>query len=113
VKILSSTKKIIPAKSCVNNPRIATSPDAIGAKAPKEGSSDVKKSSPALSLENMKKTPKTRKVGVLIGNGFNGTDVTSVLDTLKEKGVQPEIVSEKLGNVKGSDGKELGSITHF
>ena len=91
----------------VNLELAKTVAEAIGANEPKDGGSDVKKSSPALSLENMKKTPETRKVGVLIGNGFNGSEVTAVLDALKDKGVQPEIVSEKLGKVKASDGKEF------
>ncbi|MDQ0221005.1 catalase [Peribacillus cavernae] len=80
---------------------------AIGAVPPKEGGSEVTKASPALSQLNTKKKPDTRKVGVLLGNGFNGSEVQSVLEALKAKGIQPEIISDKLGKVKGTDGSAL------
>ncbi|HEX7065442.1 MAG TPA: catalase [Bacillales bacterium] len=81
--------------------------DAIGANPPKEGGSEVTKSSPALSQENTKKKPDTRKLGVIVGDGFDGADVVSVLDALKAEGIEPEVISDKLGKVKGSGNKEL------
>ncbi|WLR52059.1 catalase [Bacillus tianshenii] len=79
----------------------------IGAVPPEEGGSSVTKSSPALSQENTKKKPATRKVGVIIGNDFNGEDVTQVLAALKAEGVNPEVVSDELGTLKASNGAEL------
>lgn len=79
----------------------------IGAMPPKGGGSNVTKSSPALSQENTKKKPDTRKVAVILTNGFNGPDVKFVLDKLKAKGVQPEIISEALGEVQGTGGIKL------
>ena len=70
-------------------------------------SSEVMKSSPALSQVNTKKRPETRKVGVIISNDFNGADVLEVLKALKAEGIQVEIISDKLGTCKGSDGTEL------
>ncbi len=58
-------------------------------------------------MDNTVKKPDTRKVAVIIADDFNSKEVTSVLDELKEKGVQPEILSNKLGEVKASDGKTL------
>ncbi len=81
--------------------------DAIGATPPQKGGSEVTKSSPALSQENTKKKPDTRKVGVIISHDFNASDVVSVLDGLKAEGIQPEIISDKLGKIKGSDNTEL------
>ncbi|WP_100406946.1 catalase [Bacillus solitudinis] len=81
--------------------------EAIGANPPQGKDSGVTKSSPALSQENTKRKPATRKVAVVISSGFNGTEVKPVLDALKEVGIQPEIVSEKLGAVKGMDGVVL------
>lgn len=83
--------------------------DGIGA-APPQGEvseSEVMKSSPALSQINTKKRPETRKVGVIISNGYNGADVSEVLKALKAEGIQVEIISDKLGTCKGSDGTEL------
>lgn len=80
---------------------------AIGARQPEAKPSDITKSSPALSMENTKKLPNTRKAGVIIGEGFNGTEVSRILEGLKAKGVQPEIISDKLGSLKGTDGVVL------
>ncbi|KZZ84094.1 catalase [Bacillus sp. SJS] len=80
--------------------------EAIGVTSPQQGGSNVTKSSPALSQEKTKKSPETRKVGVILDDGFNGPEVSSVLDSLKAKGIQPEIISSKLGKLKGTDGSE-------
>ncbi|MEL3974017.1 catalase [Rossellomorea oryzaecorticis] len=81
--------------------------EAIGAKIPEGPGSKVTKSSPALSQENTIKKPHTRKVGVIVSNQFDGADVSAVIDNLKEEGLKPEIISNKLGVLKGVDGKEL------
>lgn len=80
---------------------------AIGAKPPEGTGSSVTKSSPALSQENTKKKPDTRKVAVLIGSDSYGAEVKDVLQFLKKVGIMPEIVSEKLGVIKGADGTDL------
>jgi catalase len=81
--------------------------EAIGAKIPEGPGSKVTKSSPALSQENTIKKPHTRKVGVIVSNQFDGAEVSTVIDNLKEEGLQPEIISNRLGVLKGVDGKEL------
>lgn len=80
----------------------------IGALPPESGGSNITKSSPALSQENTKKRPETRTVAVVITNGFNDAEVNYVLETLKAAGIQPAIISEKLGKIKGSNGTVLG-----
>ncbi|WP_431803989.1 catalase [Halobacillus andaensis] len=79
----------------------------IGCNVPESGGSDVTKSSPALSQENSPKKPDTRTVAVLVADGFNGSEVSSILTALKDQGAEPEIISEKLGTVKAADGTEL------
>ncbi|NLP49697.1 catalase [Bacillus sp. RO1] len=80
---------------------------AINATKPSGSGSSVTKSSPALSQENTVKKPATRKVGVIISNDFQGKEVASVLKSLKAEGILPELISAKLGKVKGSGGVEL------
>lgn len=87
--------------------------DAIGIEPPENGGSDVTKSSPALSQENTIKKAATRKVAVLLANGFNGREVSEVLNTLEADGVEPEIVSEKLGKITGADGTEIAADHTF
>ncbi len=81
--------------------------EAIDATPPKGRGSSVTKSSPALSQENTVKKPATRKVGVIISNDFHGKEVASVMESLKGEGMQPELISSKLGMVTGTGGVEL------
>ncbi|XQY91841.1 catalase [Metabacillus sp. HB246100] len=79
----------------------------IGITPPEVRGSGVTKSSPALSQENSTKSPKTRKVAVLVDQEFSSKEVKRVLDVLSEVGIQPEVVSSRFGVLKGADGTEL------
>ncbi|MDN3448723.1 catalase [Planococcus sp. APC 3906] len=79
----------------------------VGAVPPESGNTEIGKTSPALSQENTIKTPATRKVGVLLGDGFEDKEVSKVFDALKAKGLQVEIVSEMQGMVTGKNGGEF------
>lgn len=81
--------------------------DHIGAERPTGSNVPVSTSYPSLSQENTPKFAYTLKVGVLIGNGFNGNEVKSVLNVLQQYGVFVVIVSETLGTVTGDDGTKL------
>ena len=79
----------------------------IGVAASKAKGSDPKlpegaaAASPALSLENQpKNTIATRKVGVLVADGYSHADVTAVETELMSQGAVVEFVSVKLGPVK-------------
>ncbi|MGR9048185.1 catalase [Halobacillus faecis] len=79
----------------------------IGVTPPQSGGSEVKKSSPALSQANTVHKPSTRKVGVILANGFNGKDVTQALKELASEGIMTEIISDKQGMLQGDDRSEL------
>ncbi len=81
--------------------------DNIGVERPKGTNVPITESSPALSMANTPHYANTQKVGVLIGNGFDGREVRQVLSTLRRNGVFVEIVSQKLGTVSGDDGTQL------
>ncbi|NLJ78442.1 MAG: catalase [Tissierellia bacterium] len=81
--------------------------DNIGVRRPEGSNVPVSKSSPALSMANTPHYAYTQKVGVLIGNGFNGNEVRNVLNLLENYGVFVEIVGEKLGSIMGDDGTRL------
>ncbi|WP_093857572.1 catalase [Tenuibacillus multivorans] len=91
----------------VDKEMACTIADNIGVDRPKGSHVPVSKSSPAISQANTPHYAFTQKVAVLIGDGFNGREVTSVLDLLQQNGVFIDIVSEKLGTVTGSDGATL------
>ena len=79
----------------------------IGVTPPQTGGSNVTKSSPALSQANTVHKPDTRKVGVILANGFNGKDVKQTLEQLSSEGIMTEVISDKQGTLQGEDGTEL------
>lgn len=81
--------------------------DNIGVDRPKNTNVPVTKSSPAISQANTPHYAYTQKVGVLIGDGFNASEVLSTLDILEDYGVFIDIISEKLGHVTGDDGTKI------
>lgn len=107
VKSKSVQKQVVDMFANVSHELATAFADAIGVTPPAERKNSVTKSSPALSQENTVKSPKTRKLAVIIGQQFDGIEVTSVLNALTKDGVQAEIISDKLGTVHGSNGTEL------
>ncbi|RKD21713.1 catalase HPII [Ammoniphilus oxalaticus] len=81
--------------------------DNIGVERPSGTHISVSTSYPSLSQANTPRYANTLKVGVLIGDGFNGKEVTSALQFLQKNGVFIEIISEKLGFVTGADGIKI------
>ncbi|MBB6693316.1 catalase [Cohnella xylanilytica] len=84
--------------------------EAIGAVPPREGGSKETRRSPALSLMNTAKSPKGRKVAVLLGEDFDGAYVRAVMDVLQAAGVRAEAVAGRLGKHRGADGFELEAV---
>lgn len=81
--------------------------DNIGVHHPTGSNVPVSTSYPSLSQENTPRYAYSQKVGVLVGNGFNGNEVKNVLDLLEKYGVFVVIVSETLGSVRSNDGSTL------
>lgn len=78
--------------------------EGVGVNPPTGEQSTVTASSPALSQANTVRVPQTLRVGVLIGNDFNGAEVKAAVRTFRDYGVTVDIVGEKLGTVRGADG---------
>ncbi|WP_026905731.1 catalase [Paucisalibacillus globulus] len=81
--------------------------DNIGVRRPSGSNVPVSTRYSSLSQASTPKYAFTQKVGVLIGEGFHGSEVTHVLNHLQQCGVFVEIISERLGTVNGSDGTTL------
>lgn len=79
----------------------------VGVNKPTGEQSTVTASSPALSQANTIKLPQTLKVGVLIGNGFDASEVNNVLKTFKKFGVRYRIIAERIGKVESKEGVQL------
>ncbi|RDW19359.1 catalase [Oceanobacillus chungangensis] len=104
VKSMSVRQQIVDMYANVSLDLARAFSKKIGAAPPKTGGSNVTKASPALSQENTIFTPSTRKVAVILTNGFNGPEVKYVLERFQASGLMPEIISENQGEVKGRNG---------
>jgi len=87
--------------------------DKIGVEQPKGNNVPVTKSTPAFSQANTPHYAYTQKVGVLIGDGFNGSEVIRTIQTLEQNGVFFDILSDTLGVVTGSDGTKIEANETF
>jgi catalase len=103
----SVRQKVVDMYVNVDSEMARTIAENVGVKPPSGDHVPVTDSSPALSQMNTPHYAQTMRVGVLIGNGFNGQEVKKVIDFLKEQGVFVDIVSEKLGEITGADGTKL------
>ncbi|MFS0643874.1 catalase [Siminovitchia sp. 179-K 8D1 HS] len=107
VKSKSVRQQNVEMWANVDKEMACTIADHVGVKRPKGSHVPVSKSSPALSQLTTPHYAYTQKVGVLIGDGFNGEEVSHVLDTLAKNGVFMDIISEMLGTVTGADGTKI------
>ncbi|MUV38270.1 Catalase [Lentibacillus sp. JNUCC-1] len=81
--------------------------DHIGVDRPSGSQVPVSTKYPSLSQAFTPSYAYTQKVGVLIGDGFDSSEVSQVLSTLKQYGVFVVIVSDTLGSVTGADGTRI------
>ncbi|WP_226660154.1 catalase [Guptibacillus hwajinpoensis] len=106
LKSKSVQQQVVDMLTNINLDLAQTVAQNVGAKEPEQGGSDITKTSPALSQLNTTFTPDTRKVGVIVDDGFNGEELIQVLNELKEKGIKPELISDKRGVKTATDGAE-------
>ncbi|WP_040285896.1 catalase [Sporosarcina koreensis] len=85
----------------------------IGVEPPKTKNVDVDTQYASLSQLNSPHSAKTMKVGVLVGEGFNGREVKKTLEAFMENGILFETISEKQGMLKADDGTELEVLKSF
>jgi catalase len=70
--------------------------------------------SPALSqLNTVMSTIKTRRVAILLADGFDGADLAAVRAALEAEGAVVEIVSTRLGAIKDAAGGEATATATF
>lgn len=87
--------------------------EGVGVNPPTGEQSPVTASSPALSQANTIHVPQTLRVGVLIGNDFNGVEVKAAVRTFRNYGITVDIVGERLGLVRGADGLKVMTNATF
>ena len=85
----------------------ATFAEHLGVDSPLNTNVPESRSSPAISMATTAHTAATQKVGVLIGEGFKGSEVSGVLSLLENQGVFVDFIGEKLGPVTGDSGSRV------
>ncbi|MCF3942845.1 catalase [Oceanobacillus alkalisoli] len=81
--------------------------DNLGVAHPTGTHVSVTDRSEAISLANSPQSASTKKLAVLIGDEFNEEEVERTLSYLKQQGVFVHVISDQLGEVKGSNGSVL------
>jgi catalase len=69
--------------------------------------------SAALSMVNTVQSAKSRRVAILLAEGFNHAEVAHIQKALKDEGAMAELVSKKLGMVASADGEEVEVKKNF
>lgn len=81
---------------------------SIGVNPPQiETANTLTDTSPALSQAKSVKKTLTRKVAVLAEDGFNDQGLSHLVNQLQEAGMTAEVVSNRLGTLKGAEGGML------
>ena len=74
---------------------------------PKRASEEIG-TSPALSMANtVKDTIKTRKIAVLVADGFDDAALAAMKKALTSAGAQVKVIAPRLGFLKGASGEEV------
>ncbi|GAB3048866.1 catalase [Virgibacillus ainsalahensis] len=107
VKSMSVRQQVVEMYANVDTELATAFAKNVGAKPPTKKGSDVTKSSPAVSQANTTKTAATRKVGVIMTNGFNDAVIKEILHGLHAEGVVYEIISGTQEMITGAGGEEL------
>lgn len=86
----------------------------IGATPPqKPNKSPIKATSPALSMANTTESAATKKVAVILENGFNKAETDVVLNAITAAGASYEVISSVLGQVTSLDNKKLDCVQTY
>jgi catalase len=98
--------------------RVARAVGVEAPKPPKPAKGDKKRkaleSAPSLSLENTPKDSiRTRKVAVLVADGFSSKDLGPVRKALTAGGAIVELVAPRLGTIKSQEGDEEQPVKTF
>lgn len=84
--------------------------EGIGVEPPTEDrSAETRYTAPEVSVERQARRDliETRKVAILLDDGFDGEQVSAVRRALEERGAQPMVVAEEYGMLKSSSGDQV------
>ncbi|WP_227002738.1 catalase [Salicibibacter kimchii] len=101
VKSKDVKQRVVDMFANVDVDMTAAFAETIGCTPPSSGGSTETKQSPALSQANTTKSAQTRKVAIIVADGYDGQKVESMMDSLAAAGVDPRVLSDRLGTIMG------------
>ncbi|MFB9974274.1 catalase [Allobacillus sp. SKP2-8] len=107
VKDKTIRQKVVDTLGNVDTEMATAIANAVGVNPPSGTHVSESRSSPALSMMNSTFSAETQKIGIIIGNGFQDSEVKEVLKAFDENNVFYDLISESLAPVKGSNGMEI------
>lgn len=107
VKSAEIRQKVIDMFGHVDTAMAAAMAESAGVNPPSSKQVAVTAKSPSLSIADTAHYAYSQKVGVLIGNDFDGDAVKKTIEVLEKYGVFVEVISERMGEVIGTDGTAL------
>ncbi|MGN1400682.1 MAG: catalase [Bacillus sp. (in: firmicutes)] len=116
VKSKDIQQQVVDMFSQVDSKMAQKVANAIGANPPKTAASTGganSQASPALSQMNTAKTALTRKVAILIEDGYNFDNVNEAVKIWSDNGIHVEIISSRKGMIKSSDGRDIEADQTF
>ncbi len=107
-------QRVVDMFNNVDNQLAVQIAQGIGATPPAaSGKPPVSAASPAVSQMNTPKTARTRKVAILLDNGFNHNELTQLMAALKHAGVKADIINKNLGMITGDDGQQIEANKNY
>ncbi len=108
VKDKNVRQKIVDMFNNVNGQLAVLIAEGIGATPPANPrGSTVSSSSPAVSQQNTTRLPISRKIAILLENGYSFNEVTQFMEAMHSAGLHPQVISSSLGMVNSVEGKQL------
>jgi catalase len=100
-------QKLVDMLGNVNPELAAQVAQGLGATPPGTPPSPVSAASPALSMDHTVKTPKTRRVAVLVEPGFDKAQFDAVTGALTTAGAAFDVISGKLGMISSASNQQV------
>ncbi|WP_077596887.1 catalase [Oceanobacillus kimchii] len=99
-------EQVLDMFSNVNHDLVTGIAENLGLAVPKKKDINYTKSSPALSQANTKKKADTRKVGIIVSDGFD-EELFSYIKALNKANINPEIISDHQGSISSKGGSKI------
>jgi catalase len=107
VKSVEVKKRMLGLLANVDKRLVTEVAASLGLPAPAGNPNTAIGRSPALSQEHTPKSAKTRRVAIIVADGVNGSDVTTMRADLSHAGLHSDVIAPHEGTVSASGGGKI------